>query len=396
MCLFLIKKIGTSVTAILIQFNFYTTVADRAVLLYLFLMFMKILFLAPYPQKIGASQRFRFEHYLSSLKEHNISYSYKTFIAAKDYSIIFSAGDTLKKGFVVFKGMLKRMATLFTLHTFDFVYIHREVTPFGPPIFEWLIAKIWQKKIIYDFDDAIWIPQSSNVNLLANKIKCAWKVASICKWSYIVSVGNNFLADYAKQYCSDVRFFPTVVDTDNAHNKIKNQAVEPLTIGWTGTFTNFVHLPLVFNALKKLQEKYNFKYLLIADKDPLLKHINYEYIKWNKETEIADLLRMNIGIMPLIDTDVQLGKCAFKAIQYMALGIPSVVSPVGANCEVVKNEVDGYWADNDEEWHNSLERLLISEELRLQMGKNARTKIIKDYSVEATKSNFLNIFNAIK
>ncbi len=357
---------------------------------------MKVLFLAPYPQKIGPSQRFRLEHYLPLLEHNNISYAYKTFIAAKDYSIIFNVNDNIKKGIVVIKGLLKRTVMLFSLHKFDIVYIHREATPLGPPIFEWLIAKVWQKKIIYDFDDAIWIPQSSTVNRFAYKIKCTWKVASICKWSFIVSAGNNFLAAYAMQYCNDVRVIPTVVDTTNVHNQIKNQTETDLTIGWTGTFTNFVHLPLVYNTIKKLQKKYTFTYLLIADKNPFLSDINYTYIKWNKETEIDDLLKMNIGIMPLIKTDVQLGKCAFKAIQYMALGIPSVVSPVGANCELVENSIDGFWADNNEEWYNSLEKLLVSEQLRMEMGKKAREKVIKNYSVEATNSIFLNMFNMAK
>ena len=122
------------------------------------------------------------------------------------------------------KGMFRRFFTVFSLKGYDYIFIHREAAPFGPPVLEWIIAKVWRKKIIYDFDDAIWIPVSSAANPIAAKIKCTWKVASICKWSRIVTTGNQFLANYASQFCKDVRVIPTVVDTEKTHNKTKNQA----------------------------------------------------------------------------------------------------------------------------------------------------------------------------
>jgi len=353
---------------------------------------MKVLFLAPYPQKITPSQRFRFEHYLDELQKHEISYAYKTFVAEKDYDLIFKHGNDLKKIWIMLKGMARRFFTLFTLKSYDYIFIHREAAPFGPPILEWLIAKLWRKKIIYDFDDAIWIPLSSAANPIAAKIKCTWKVARICKWSRTVTTGNRFLADYASQFCNDVRVIPTVVDTEKTHNKTKNQEDRPLTIGWTGTFTNFINLPLAIPAIRKLRSKYQFEFLIIADKDPELEGLHYTFIKWNKETEMDDLIKMNIGIMPLLNTDVQLGKCGFKAIQYMSLGIPPVVTPIGVNNELVRNGTDGFWAGNDEEWYHALEQLIVSNELRSKTGIDAQKKIINHYSVKASTEHFINLF----
>ncbi|HNN71949.1 MAG TPA: glycosyltransferase family 4 protein [Ferruginibacter sp.] len=352
---------------------------------------MNVLFLAPYAPYITPSQRFRFEHYLIDLAAHGIHYKYQSFIAGKDYHIMFRPGNTIRKAFIILKGFLKRFATLFTLGRYQYVYIHREAALLGPPVFEWLIVHLFRKKVIYDFDDAIWIPLSSAANPIAEKVKCTWKVASICKWSRTVTVGNSFLASYAKQYCQDTRIIPTVVDCEKVHNQLKEQDDEPLTIGWTGTFTNFIHLPLCTPAIRKLQERYDFVFLIIADKDPQL-DIPYTFIKWQKESEISDLLRLNIGIMPLIKTDVQLGKCAFKAIQYMSLGIPAVVTPIGANCEVVEDGVNGFYADNDTEWYNSLEKLILDKQLRVEMGKRSRNKIESNYSVSATRQSFLDLF----
>ena len=355
---------------------------------------MKVLFITPAPIGISPGQRFRFEHYLGHLTENQIDFEIKSFFNIAGWKIFYKNGNTLKKFFLLTSGLLKRAGLLFQLKKFDVIYIYREVMPFGPPVFEWLMAKVLRKNIIYDFDDAIWISLSSNANPVASKIKCAWKVAKICAWSSIVTVGNQFLADYAKQYCKDTRIIPTVVDTENVHNKTKNQGDTPLTIGWTGTFTNFIHLPLVTNAIKRLQDKYRFDFLIIADKNPELKDIAYSFTAWNKETEIDDLIKMHIGIMPLIKTDVQLGKCAFKAIQYMSLGIPAVVTPIGANCEVVDDGINGYWADNDEEWYTALQQLLLDTASRSELGILAQHKMVTQYSVIASKELFLDLFKS--
>lgn len=354
---------------------------------------MNVLFIAPYPKNIGPSQRFRFEHYLPFLKKEGINYSYNTFINRDDYRFFHAKGAYFKKASIVLKGFLNRLLLLFNLKDFDFVYIHREAAPVGPPVFEWFIAKILGKRIIYDFDDSIWVYQASEANPFAAKIKCTWKVAKICSWSWKVSVGNQFLANYAKQYNSNVVIVPTVVNTENKHNMTKDQNLDIIkTIGWTGTFTNFVNFKLMLPALRKLKKEENFKILIIADRDPMIFDLQYEFLKWNIDTEIEDLIRMNVGLMPLLNEEVQLGKCAFKAIQYMALGIPAVVSPVGSNCEVVNNGVDGFWANSDDNWYVSLKRLLSDNALRESFGENARKKINENYSVKSSLPIFISLF----
>ncbi len=353
---------------------------------------MKILFLAPYPKYITPSQRFRFEHYLPELETKGISYTYKTFVEKEDYDLIFQPGNTFRKAVVMLKGAVRRFFTLFSIGRYDYIYIHREAAPFGPPVLEWWMTKVCGKKIIYDFDDAIWVPLSSEANPIASKIKCTWKVARICKWSYITTVGNEYLAQFAGRYCKKVIVIPTVVNTDELHNKMKDQTDQPLTIGWTGTFTNFYNLEKIVNPVNRLQEKYNCRFLIIADKDPQFPQLKYEFIKWNKSTEIDDLIKLNVGVMPLKNTEVEMGKCGFKAIQYLSLGIPAVVSPVGANCKVVLNNVTGFWAETEEDWYKNMELLINDAAKRISMGREARQHIIQQYSVTATRAVFLHLF----
>jgi glycosyltransferase involved in cell wall biosynthesis len=353
---------------------------------------MHIVILAPYPSFLSPSQRFRFEHYLPYLKQKDITYNYYSFTDLKTWQLIFKKGHSLKKITGTCLGFIKRFYQLIKIANCEFVYIHREAAPAGPPFFEFIIAKILRKKIIYDFDDAIWVKIASSANPAASYIKCTWKVKYICKWSYITTTGNDYLADFARKYCKSVVIIPTVVNTDDAHNKLKNQLDEPITIGWTGTFTNFYNLEHIFIPIKRLQAKYPCKFLIIADKNPGFEVLSYDFIKWDKTTEIEDLIKFNIGVMPLKNTEIELGKCGFKAIQYLSLGIPAVVSPVGVNCTVVENGTNGYWADNDEQWFTALEKLILNTDERIQMGKLARQKIQEHFSVKSTLPAFLNLF----
>jgi glycosyltransferase involved in cell wall biosynthesis len=155
--------------------------------------------------------------------------------------------------------------------------------------------------------------------------------------SYKVSVGNSFLADYARKYNRNTVIIPTVVNTDTVHGRLQDQSTSKPVIGWTGTFSTLKYLDIILPSLQRLQDKFDFVFIVIANKDPKLPLKNYRFIAWNKETESEDLLKLHIGLMPLYDDDLSRGKCGFKAIQYMALGIPAVVSPVGVNTAIVDN-----------------------------------------------------------
>jgi glycosyltransferase involved in cell wall biosynthesis len=316
----------------------------------------------------------------------------RSFYSDWAWSVLHKNGYAFRKTMGILGGFFRRFLTLFTLSAYDFIYIHREAAPIGPPIFEWLISNVFRKKIIYDFDDAIWVKIASDANPKVANLKCSWKVAKICSYSKTVSVGNDFLAKYAEKYCKDVRIIPTVVNSESYHNRLRDQKNGKLVIGWTGTFTNLYNLQLITKVIQKLQEKYDFNFLIIANRDPKLQNLNYTYQKWDIKTEIQDLLQMHIGIMPLINSEVEMGKCAFKAIQYMSLGIPPVVSPVGVNKSVVEDGITGFWANDENEWMVKLEKLIANAELRSEMGIKAREKIINAYSVKANQQKFIGLF----
>jgi glycosyltransferase involved in cell wall biosynthesis len=353
---------------------------------------VKVLFIFPYPHATAASQRFRFEQYLDMLTKNGINYTLAPFLDTSTWQILYKKGFIVKKTIGIVAGFLRRIQLLFTVNQYDTVFIHREASPLGPPLIEWIIAKILRKKVIYDFDDAIWLPNTSANNRIAAHLKWHHKTASICRWSYKVSTGNAYLAGYARQFNHNVIVNPTTIDTVHLHNRIKNQNTDKVVIGWTGTHSTINYLYALTPVLKELAEEFDFTFLVISDKQPDFELNNLVYLPWAKASEMDDLLKMNIGVMPLTDDLWAKGKCGFKALQYMALGIPALVSPVGVNTAIVEDGLNGYICQSADEWKNNLQKVLADPVLRMQMGRAARQKVEEYYSVQANCRTFLDLF----
>jgi glycosyltransferase involved in cell wall biosynthesis len=358
----------------------------------IFIEVKKIYFIVPYPLGEAPSQRFRYEQYLASLQENGFQYHISSFLNLSAWNILYKNGHYISKALKVILGLLYRTVDIVSICRYDFVFIHREASPIGPPIFEWIIAKVLQKKIIYDFDDAIWLPNTSDNNSIIAGIKWHSKVGHICRWSYKVSCGNAYLAQYARQFNKNAIINPTTIDTVHYHNRIKDQNTSTLTIGWTGTHSTIQYLDVIVPILRKLEQRYDFTFMVISNVPPAFDLRSLKYIKWSKETEIDDLLEFNIGIMPLTDDPWAKGKCGFKALQYMSLGIPALVSPVGVNTSIVDNSINGMICANGAEWEEAIEKLITDRHLTVSMGQAARKKVEDNFSVISNTENFINLF----
>jgi glycosyltransferase involved in cell wall biosynthesis len=145
-------------------------------------------------------------------------------------------------------------------------------------------------------------------------------------------------------------------------------------------------------VLRQLEQLYAFRFLVIADKNPNLPLDSFEFLPWNKNSEIEDLGRIDVGVMPLLDDQWAAGKCGFKAIQYLALGIPALVSPVGVNTQIVADGVNGYHCQSAADWYNNLEQLLRQPALLTTMRQAAIEQIENQYSVKSSLAQFINLF----
>jgi glycosyltransferase involved in cell wall biosynthesis len=213
----------------------------------------------------------------------------------------------------------------------------------------------------------------------------------------VVSCGNDYLAGYARRFSERVVINPTTIDVWQLHNpalypKPLNDFV---TVGWTGSHSTLPYLQNIIKPLKTIAEKYpSIRILIIADTAPTFPLNNIVFRQWSKETEISNLAEIDIGLMPLPDDEWTRGKGGFKALQYLAMEIPALLSPVGINTEIVQDGVHGFHCSTHDHWVSRLEELILDKKLRLKMGRSGREKVIKDYSVDSNSTTFLSLFHS--
>lgn len=351
----------------------------------------KLLILCPYPHGTAPSQRFRFEQYLGHLSGNGWRITQKSFISEKTWKILYLPGHKLTKIAGILTGFIKRLLLLFLVPTFDLVFIHREASPLGPPIFEWIIIKLLRKKVIYDFDDAIWLSNTSKENRIISWLKSHSKVKTICKWSWKVSCGNQYLKTFAERYNSSTFLIPTTIDTK--YHVAKKTENKTLIIGWTGTHSTEKYLASLVPLLKNLENQYDFIFRVISNHNPNLDLKAFEYVQWNKDSEIDDLTQFDIGVMPLEDDIWAKGKCGFKGLQYMSLAIPTIMSPVGVNSDIIVSGKNGFLCDSPSSWEKTITDLIINHNLRETIGKEGQKTVTQHYSVMAISEQYSSLFS---
>ncbi len=350
----------------------------------------RILIIVHHRKQRSPGQRFRIEHYLPLLEEQGYEIIFSNILSEKDDRIFYSKGRYFSKLIIVFKSFFHRLKDLKIAKNCEFVFVYREAFMLGTTYFEKRFAKSGAK-LIFDFDDAIWLNDTSAGNQKLSWLKKPSKTAKICKYSHLVITGNRYLANYALKYNSNVKIIPTTIDT-HYHFKNMFSKKEKICIGWTGTQTTLKHFESAIAALKKIKKKYWDKvyFKIIADVEDWDNELGIKPVKWTKESEIKELEEFDIGIMPLPDNEWTRGKCGFKGLQCMSMGIPVVMSPVGINKEIISHGDNGFLCETEEEWITSLSAIINSPELREKIGRKARQTVIQKYSVEAWEEKAIN------
>jgi glycosyltransferase involved in cell wall biosynthesis len=302
----------------------------------------------------------------------------------------------MRKFTILAGGFLKRFIDILRAPVYDIVFIHREASPIGPPVFEWILRFILRRKIVYDFDDAIWLSDKENERGLVRFSKWRRKVRLICGWASSVSCANDYLCAYASQFNTRIILMPTTIDTDHVHNPdlhAYQKDLSRLTIGWTGSHSTLKYLKLLEPTLTDIEREHpHVSFLVIADRKPQLSLPGWEFIPWNPDSEAQDLLRIDIGVMPLPDDNWTKGKSGLKCLQYFALGIPAVASRVGVNAKIIDHGRNGFLASTPEEWKQHLVALIRNKELRAQFGAEGRKTVVEGFSIAANAETFLSLF----
>lgn len=354
----------------------------------------KILFIATHRPNRSPSQRFRFEQYLDFLKNEGWQYDFSYLISEEADKVFYKKGHFFQKIFIIINGFFKRLKDVNKASEYDIVFIQREAFITGTTYFEKKFAKS-KAKVVFDFDDSIWLSNVSDANKKWNWLKNPNKTREIITMSNMVFAGNQYLANYAKETNNNVKIIPTTIDT----NEYKKVIIEndKICIGWSGSITTIQHfeyaIPFLTEIKKKYQDKVEIK--VIGDINYINQELDIQGIAWSKETEIEELSSFDIGIMPLADDEWSNGKCGLKGLQYMAIGIPTIMSPVGVNTEIIHDGKNGFLAHSNEEWISKIEALIESKELRLELGTKGRETVVNKYSVEAIKNDYLSLLKQL-
>lgn len=353
-----------------------------------------ILFVCLHRPDRSPSQRFRFEQYLDFLSENGYEVRFSFLLNAKDDKLFYAPGHYFSKFIILWKSFWKRVKEAFIHKPADIVFVQRECFMLGTSWFERRFAK--RSKLIFDFDDSIWLQNVSAANKKLSFLKNAGKTKDIISVAHLVIPGNQYLADYALQYNGHVSIIPTTIDTNQYTPKPVADS-NPVVIGWSGSFTTIQHFEFALEPLRQIKARYGNKvsFVVIGDGNYRNDELGINGKPWVAATELQDLHLMDIGIMPLPDDEWAKGKCGLKGLQYMAAGIPTIMSPVGVNAEIIRDGENGFLASTTEEWVDKLSRLIDSAELRKKLSISGRKTVEEKYSIEANKHKYLEAMSKV-
>ena len=301
----------------------------------------KILFLLPYPLKKAPSQHLKFEQYFQYIEDDGHDIIVDSFINETFWEILYKEGLFFKKFLYTVKAYFKRYLILIKLRKYDIIYSHLWATPYGFPIFEFFVRRM-SKKLIFDIDDLIFLGHSSTANKKFEILKGKLKPIYLMKKSDHVITCTPHLDNFVRQFNFNTTDISSTINTDLYQPVNDYSEKSTLTIGWSGSHSSSIYIHLIKNVLINISKKYQIKIHIIGDTKFKLEELdNIVVIPWSEETEVSELQKFDIGIYPLPNEEWVLGKSGLKALQYMALGIPTVATAIGANFRVIENGVSG-------------------------------------------------------
>jgi glycosyltransferase involved in cell wall biosynthesis len=336
---------------------------------------------SPVPRE-GAGCRFRISQYMPALEAAGFDVTIAPFFDAQFFRTVYQPGQYAAKAIGFLRRTMHRIRTLATSGAYDLFFIYREAFPFGPPVIEALLGR-FGRPIVYDFDDAIFLRNTSEANRFTSSLKYPQKVATIVSNSNLVVAGNEFLAEFARRFNPAVTVIPTCIDTELFQPRAApRSAAQPLVVGWIGTPTTAPYVKTIAGALAAVAATHPYVFRVSGAAGPLaidgLISVNEP---WTLQREVELFATCDLGVYPLADDEWALGKCGFKAIQFMACGVPVVASPIGVNAEIIVDGVNGFLAATEREWIEKIGRLLEDADLRARLGAAGRRTIESRYSL---------------
>lgn len=332
---------------------------------------------------LAASTRQRFLQFEPALAEAGIQLDYSPLLD-NDHLQRLVQGRRASPVSVA-RSYLRRAAMLLKARSCDVLWVHCEFFPYLPGFMEALAARTGGRPIVFDYDDAIFHMYDSASNPLVKGL-LEGKLAPLLRRAHTCLCGNAYLRDYAAQFCRNSIIVPTAVDTGVYVPAASGGGSGGVpVVGWIGSPSTWPYVHPLLPLLSEMAREGRAVVRIVGAGQNAQRDCfpGMELVDWSESTEVAEVQKMDIGIMPIPDDEWARGKSGYKLIQYMACGLPVVASPVGVNREIVREGENGFLATTEAEWRDAVERLLSDPELRTRMGRRSRERAAAEYSLAA-------------
>ncbi len=356
---------------------------------------MRVLFVGLYPYGMAPSQKFRIDQFVPLWRKKGVEFIYSGLLTEREYVLYRRSGHALLRSKIFIMQIFRRLKDMINAGRADIVFVHRGATFLPMP---WLELTIYKKakRVIYDIDDAIWLPQPDGL------IQRHRKIPALVRNADIVIAGNRYIKDHILQsgWHKNVCVIPSVVDTEKYVPPKQHRSSEKgvLRIGWTGSPSTFktAFMPFVEvwrKLLKNPELKVEF-YIMGAGQ---YKHLFPEgiYYEYNPSKEVDFLHNVDVGIVPIPNEPWMKYKNNIKLFMYMATELPVVASRIGINEDVLKSGMCGFLASTADQWYEALTRLGKDTSLRYQLGRSGRELVAKKYSVNAWTDKYIELFKSL-
>lgn len=350
---------------------------------------MRILTVCSFPIEAAAT-RFRVEQFVKPLADRGITVELSPFFSSEQFISLYRGGSPLKKLVGMMGGVIGRIRDLLASSRYDLLFVQREAMPFGPALFERLLQLFGRSPIVLDLDDATYVRYvSPTYGRLGSALKFFGKTDRLIDRSSVVICGNRYIAEYVEARGKRAVVIPTVVDTEVFRPREQTPEGVTPTLGWIGTHSTFQFLEPLIPTFARLAERHRFRLKIVGSGRTELDipGVDVELLDWSLDREVSDFRSLDIGLYPLetegtLDPAWLAGKSGFKAIQYLAVGVPFVMSPVGVCGEIGEDGRTHFNAASGQDWYNSLDKLLSDKNLRSTMGEAGRRHSVATYGLE--------------